>query len=114
MFDNFGSKGPQVRKYLTDENNIPTITDPKEISTFTIECPKSYRKSIKQKKYTALLQRDNKGRRKFHNDKRFGITYQVAHPSDWAEHHLASSINNAILTHLRKRFQYPRKALLVN
>ena len=49
-----------------------------------------------------MLQRVNTGWRKFHKDKRFGSTYQVAHPPGWTNHHLASSINNAILTHLKK------------
>lgn len=100
-FDDFGAKGPQACKYLTDQKKTPTITNPKELESFTNEGRKAYKKATNQKRYSALLPRANKGWKKLHNETWFGATYQVTHPSRWAEHHLAQNTNIAILNHIK-------------
>ena len=101
-FDDHGAMGPLANKYFNDIKITPTITNKKELNSFTKEGLIAYNRGRSNNKYTSLFKRANKGHTRLHKDTWYGSTYQLINPSDWGKHNLALNTNLAILKHIKK------------
>ena len=74
-FDDHGAMGPLANKYFNNTKTTPTITNKKELNSFTKEGLIAYNRGRSNNKFISLFKRANKG---WKNIKKTGLELPIS------------------------------------